>query len=332
MRPGLDGEAPGRDHVPLKGPPALPARPGTGSTAPTLLRRKGLCAAPSGVGVAPRGDGQGKRGSLPCSNDVESLGKHTDDVQVPPLRDVHRHHRPEPALEARSVRPAVPVVLPRPEVRLQHGLSGLGRECREEEGVLHLELEVPLETSPRMPCGAPATAAPPPARRPAARPPRAARSLLALVSVHRRVHATDAAIVRIFHTYGPRMRTGDGRAVPASISQALDGMPLTVAGDGSQTRSLCYVDDTVDGILALAASGEPGPFNIGGGEEITVRPRPPHRRPHRFRLPHPAGRTSGRRPREASARPGWPASGSAGPRAWTGPRSWSGRSAGSRGP
>lgn len=61
----------------------------------------------------------------PCSNEVESLGKHTDDVQVPPLRDVHRHHRPEPALEVRSVRPAVPVVLPHPEVRLQHGLSGL---------------------------------------------------------------------------------------------------------------------------------------------------------------------------------------------------------------
>ncbi|MFI1423047.1 NAD-dependent epimerase/dehydratase family protein [Streptomyces sp. NPDC020731] len=92
----------------------------------------------------------------------------------------------------------------------------------------------------------------------------------ALVTAHRQVHGTDTAIVRIFNTYGPRMRTGDGRAVPVFISQALDGMPLTVAGDGGQTRSLCYVDDTVDGVLALAASGEPGPVNIGGGEEITM--------------------------------------------------------------
>ncbi|GAA2425723.1 UDP-glucuronic acid decarboxylase family protein [Streptomyces glaucus] len=92
----------------------------------------------------------------------------------------------------------------------------------------------------------------------------------ALTTAHRQVHGTDAAIVRIFNTYGPRMRTGDGRAVPTFIAQALDGMPLTVAGDGSQTRSLCYVDDTVDGVLALAASRETGPVNIGGGEEITV--------------------------------------------------------------
>lgn len=92
----------------------------------------------------------------------------------------------------------------------------------------------------------------------------------ALVTAHRKVHGTDTAIVRIFNTYGPRMRTGDGRAVPAFVSQALDGAPLTVAGDGGQTRSLCYVDDTVDGVLALAASTESGPVNIGGGEEITM--------------------------------------------------------------
>ncbi|UUU25504.1 NAD-dependent epimerase/dehydratase family protein [Streptomyces sp. DSM 40750] len=92
----------------------------------------------------------------------------------------------------------------------------------------------------------------------------------ALVSAHRGVHGTDAAIVRIFNTYGPRMRGGDGRAVPTFIAQALDGAPLTVAGDGNQTRSLCYVDDTVDGILALAAAEEPGPVNVGGTEEITV--------------------------------------------------------------
>ncbi|WP_338783954.1 NAD-dependent epimerase/dehydratase family protein [Streptomyces sp. DG1A-41] len=92
----------------------------------------------------------------------------------------------------------------------------------------------------------------------------------ALVTAHRGAHGTDTAIVRIFNTYGPRMRTGDGRAVPAFIAQALDGMPLTVAGDGGQTRSLCYVDDTVDGVLALAASAETGPVNIGGGDEITM--------------------------------------------------------------
>ncbi len=92
----------------------------------------------------------------------------------------------------------------------------------------------------------------------------------ALVTAHRAVHGTDAAIVRLFNTYGPRMRTGDGRAVPTFVAQALDGTPLTVAGDGSQTRSLCYVDDTVEGVLALAASAETGPMNIGGGEEITM--------------------------------------------------------------
>ncbi|MDH6223926.1 NAD-dependent epimerase/dehydratase family protein [Streptomyces sp. MJP52] len=92
----------------------------------------------------------------------------------------------------------------------------------------------------------------------------------ALTTAHRQVNRTDTAIVRIFNTYGPRMRTGDGRAVPTFISQALDGMPLTVAGDGGQTRSLCYVDDTVEGVLALAGSQEAGPMNIGGSEEITM--------------------------------------------------------------
>ncbi|MFG3104810.1 UDP-glucuronic acid decarboxylase family protein [Streptomyces sp. NPDC048182] len=92
----------------------------------------------------------------------------------------------------------------------------------------------------------------------------------ALVTAHRQVHGTDTAIVRIFNTYGPRMRAGDGRAVPTFIAQALDGHPLTVAGDGGQTRSLCYVDDTIAGVLALAASGESGPVNIGGSDEITM--------------------------------------------------------------
>jgi dTDP-glucose 4,6-dehydratase len=92
----------------------------------------------------------------------------------------------------------------------------------------------------------------------------------ALTTGYRRARGTDTAIVRIFNTYGPRMRTGDGRAVPTFIGQALDGTALTVAGDGSQTRSLTYVDDTVDGILALAASAESGPVNIGGDDEISM--------------------------------------------------------------
>ncbi|MEU9099963.1 NAD-dependent epimerase/dehydratase family protein [Streptomyces sp. NPDC048361] len=92
----------------------------------------------------------------------------------------------------------------------------------------------------------------------------------ALVTAHRQVHGTNTAVVRIFNTYGPRMRAGDGRAVPTFIAQALDGAPLTVAGDGGQTRSLCFVEDTVDGVLALAASAESGPINIGGAEEITM--------------------------------------------------------------
>jgi dTDP-glucose 4,6-dehydratase len=92
----------------------------------------------------------------------------------------------------------------------------------------------------------------------------------ALTTAYRNERGVDTAIVRIFNTYGPRMRLDDGRAIPAFMSQALAGEPLTVAGDGSQTRSLCYVEDTVEGILALAASGHPGPVNVGGSEEVTM--------------------------------------------------------------
>jgi dTDP-glucose 4,6-dehydratase len=92
----------------------------------------------------------------------------------------------------------------------------------------------------------------------------------ALTMAYRTSCSVDTAIVRIFNTYGPRMRLDDGRAIPAFMSQALAGEPLTVAGDGSQTRSLCYVEDTVEGILALAASDHPGPVNIGGSEEVTM--------------------------------------------------------------
>ncbi|MGC5341533.1 NAD-dependent epimerase/dehydratase family protein [Streptomyces sp. DT24] len=93
----------------------------------------------------------------------------------------------------------------------------------------------------------------------------------ALVTAHVSVKGTDAGIVRLFNTYGPRMRAHDGRAVPTFICQALAGEPITLAGDGSQTRSLCYVDDTLDGVLRVAASRSVRPVNIGGSEETTVR-------------------------------------------------------------
>jgi dTDP-glucose 4,6-dehydratase len=92
----------------------------------------------------------------------------------------------------------------------------------------------------------------------------------ALTMAYCRERGVDTAIVRIFNTYGPRMRPDDGRAIPAFASQALAGQPLTLAGDGSQTRSLCFVHDTVAGLLSVAASGHRGPVNIGGSEEITM--------------------------------------------------------------
>ncbi|WP_030168439.1 NAD-dependent epimerase/dehydratase family protein [Spirillospora albida] len=92
----------------------------------------------------------------------------------------------------------------------------------------------------------------------------------ALTSAFRHSRGLDAAIVRIFNTYGPRMRPDDGRAVPTFLRQALTGEPLTVAGDGSQTRSICHVDDTVRGIIALAMSDHPGPVNIGSPYEISM--------------------------------------------------------------
>jgi dTDP-glucose 4,6-dehydratase len=92
----------------------------------------------------------------------------------------------------------------------------------------------------------------------------------ALTTAYRNSRQADTAIVRIFNTYGPRMRPHDGRAIPTFIRQALAGEPLTVTGDGSQTRSVCYVDDTVTGILTLAASDFAGPVNIGGSQELTV--------------------------------------------------------------
>jgi dTDP-glucose 4,6-dehydratase len=92
----------------------------------------------------------------------------------------------------------------------------------------------------------------------------------ALTMAYRSSHGLDTAIVRIFNTYGPRMRIDDGRAIPTFIDQALAGRPLTVAGDGTQTRSVCFVEDTVTGILAVAASGLAGPVNVGSPDEMPV--------------------------------------------------------------
>ncbi|MDG4763140.1 GDP-mannose 4,6-dehydratase [Solwaraspora sp. WMMD406] len=88
---------------------------------------------------------------------------------------------------------------------------------------------------------------------------------------YHRYRALDAGIVRIFNTYGPRMRPDDGRAVPTFISQALRGEPITVHGTGAQTRSICYVEDLVTGIVALLDSTETGPINCGTEHELSMR-------------------------------------------------------------
>jgi dTDP-glucose 4,6-dehydratase len=92
----------------------------------------------------------------------------------------------------------------------------------------------------------------------------------ALTMAWHRARGADVAIVRIFNTYGPRLRPGDGRLVSNFLVQALGGTPLTVYGDGSHTRSLCYVDDEVAGILAMLDSGLTGPVNLGNPDELTV--------------------------------------------------------------
>ncbi|MFE1438716.1 UDP-glucuronic acid decarboxylase family protein [Streptomyces sp. NPDC058739] len=93
----------------------------------------------------------------------------------------------------------------------------------------------------------------------------------AVTSAYRRSEGTDTAIVRIFNTYGPRMRAHDGRAVSTFVRQALDAEPLTLHGDGSQTRSFCYVDDMVRGLIAMLDSDLAGPVNLGSPDERTVR-------------------------------------------------------------
>ena len=87
---------------------------------------------------------------------------------------------------------------------------------------------------------------------------------------YHRQQGVDTAIVRIFNTYGPRMRPHDGRAIPTFLRQALQDRPVTVFGEGQQTRSFCYVDDLIRGIIALAESGHHEPVNIGNPNEFTL--------------------------------------------------------------
>jgi dTDP-glucose 4,6-dehydratase len=93
----------------------------------------------------------------------------------------------------------------------------------------------------------------------------------ALTVAYREQYGVKARIVRIFNTYGPRMRVDDGRALPTFIDQALRGAPITIHGDGSQTRSFCFVSDLVEGIWRLSQSGVTDPVNIGNRDEITIR-------------------------------------------------------------
>jgi dTDP-glucose 4,6-dehydratase len=92
----------------------------------------------------------------------------------------------------------------------------------------------------------------------------------ALTMAYHRKHGLRTSIARIFNTYGPRMKLDDGRVVPAFLDQALRGAPITVSGDGSQTRSFCYVADLVDGLYRLMLSGEPYPVNLGNPREMTI--------------------------------------------------------------
>ena len=98
----------------------------------------------------------------------------------------------------------------------------------------------------------------------------AKRAAEAFTMAYHRTHGMKTRIVRIFNTYGPMMRTNDGRAVPNFLLQALQNQPLTVYGDGSQTRSLCYVDDLIEGIVRLLATDYAEPVNLGTDDEVTM--------------------------------------------------------------
>ena len=93
----------------------------------------------------------------------------------------------------------------------------------------------------------------------------------ALSTAYRTHHGVHTTIARIFNTFGPRMRSDDGRAIPTFVQQALRGQPLTVTGDGSQARSVCYVSDVIDGVLRLLESDQTGPMNLGNPDVMTVR-------------------------------------------------------------
>ena len=92
----------------------------------------------------------------------------------------------------------------------------------------------------------------------------------ALTVAYRNTHGVEAKIARIFNTYGPRMRLNDGRAIPAFMTQSLTGKPVTVFGDGSQTRSFCYIDDLVEGLYRLLMSPHHGPLNLGNPDELSL--------------------------------------------------------------
>jgi dTDP-glucose 4,6-dehydratase len=92
-----------------------------------------------------------------------------------------------------------------------------------------------------------------------------------MTMAYHRYHGVETRLLRIFNTYGPRMRVEDGRAIPAFLSQALANQDVTVFGDGSQTRSLCYVSDLIEGIYRLMMSNESDPVNIGNPRELTIR-------------------------------------------------------------
>jgi dTDP-glucose 4,6-dehydratase len=92
----------------------------------------------------------------------------------------------------------------------------------------------------------------------------------AITVAYRNTHGMRTKIARIFNTFGPRMRLNDGRAIPAFLTQALKGEPMTVFGDGSQTRSFCYIEDMVQGIYALLVSDHNGPMNLGNPREMTL--------------------------------------------------------------
>jgi dTDP-glucose 4,6-dehydratase len=98
----------------------------------------------------------------------------------------------------------------------------------------------------------------------------AKRAAEAFAMAYHRAHQVDTRIIRIFNTHGPRMQVSDGRAVPNFMAQAIRGEPITVYGDGSQTRSLCYVSDLVRGVLAVLEKGDAMPVNLGNPHEVTV--------------------------------------------------------------